>query len=41
MFEVCDDYGSTRIALLKWRLDKPNHWPYIHSMFQYINYRHP
>ena len=31
----CNDNGFTRIALIKWRLDNPNHRPYIHEMLEH------
>jgi len=35
-YEDCNDKNFARIALIKWRLDNPNHLPYIHSMFEHI-----
>lgn len=40
-FEYCEDHGSTRIALIKWRLDNKDHIPYINQMFEYIRRLEP
>lgn len=40
-YEECDNDKFARIALLKWRLDKPDHYRYIDHMFQYIRSRKP
>jgi hypothetical protein len=35
-YEMCNDNGFARIAVIKWRLDNPDHIPYIDHMFQYM-----
>lgn len=40
-YELCDDNGFARIALIKWRLDDDRDKPYINHMFQYIHSRRP
>lgn len=37
----CDNNGSSRISLIKWRLDNLAHVPYIHNMFLYIKSHKP
>lgn len=40
-YQHCKDGGFARIALIKWRLDKPDHIPYINRMFEYIRSSQP
>lgn len=40
-YEECDDNGSNRLALLRWRLDNDNHKPYINNMFHHIRNNKP
>ena len=40
-YKLCDDNGTQRIGLIKWRLDNQNHWPYIHNMFQFMTMQNP
>lgn len=35
-YELCNDNGFARIALIKWRLDNKQHIAYIDHMFQYM-----
>ena len=35
-YEYSNDGGFARIALIKWRLDNVEHWPYINHMFEFI-----
>ena len=34
-YELCDDNGFARIALIKWKLNEPAHQPFINQMLQY------
>ena len=40
-YQHCNDGGFARIALIKWRLDEPDHIPYINHMFEYIRSLEP
>lgn len=40
-YEQCNNDNFARICLIKWRLDEPDHWPYINRIFQYIMTRQP
>ena len=39
-YERCTN-NLRRIALIRWRLDNPHHWPYIHLMFEHIKSNNP
>lgn len=39
--EFFSNLGVQRIGLIKWRLDNPNHWMYIHNMFTHMKAQSP